>query len=65
MLSPILFSTYIDSLLQKLKDSVLGCHVCRTFAGVFGYADDLALISPQHKDEFQKETNTELYRNNK
>ena len=32
--------------LEKLKDSGLGCHVGRTFAGVFGYADDLALISP-------------------
>ena len=46
VLSPILFSLYIDSLLQKLKESGLGCHVGRTFAGAFGYADDLALISP-------------------
>ena len=45
VLSPILFSIYIDSLLQKLKDSGLGCHVGRTFAGAFDYADDLALIS--------------------
>ena len=27
VLSPILFSIYIDSLLQKLKESGLGCHV--------------------------------------
>ena len=46
VLSPILFSIYIDSLLQKLKDSGLGYHVGRTFAGAFGYANDLALISP-------------------
>ena len=46
MLSPILFSIYIDSLLQKLKDLGLGCHVGRTFAGEFGYAGDLALFSP-------------------
>ena len=45
-LSPILFSIYIDSLLRKLKDSGLGCHVGRTFAVVFAYADDLALVSP-------------------
>ena len=32
-------------MLQKLKDSGLGCHVGRTFAGAFDYADDLALIS--------------------
>ena len=46
VLSPILFSIYIDSLLQKLKESGLGCQVGRTFVGAFGYADDLALISP-------------------
>ena len=46
MLSPILFSIYIDSLLQKLKDSGLGCHVGRNFAGAFAYADDLARVSP-------------------
>ena len=43
---PILFSIYIDSLLQKLNDSGLGCHVGRTFSTAFGYADDLVLISP-------------------
>ena len=46
MLSSILFSIYIDSLLQKLKYSGLGCHVGRTFVGAFAYADDLALVSP-------------------
>ena len=46
MLSPILFSMYIDSLLEKLKESGLGCHVGRTFAGAFAYADDIALVSP-------------------
>ena len=44
--SPILFSIYIDSLLQKLKDSGLGCHVGRNFTGAFAYADDIALVSP-------------------
>ena len=45
-LSQIFVSFYIDSLLQKLKDSYLGCHVRRTFAGEFGYADESALVSP-------------------
>ena len=45
VLSPIFFSIYIDSSLQKLKDSGLGCHVGRTFAGAFCYVDDLALVS--------------------
>ena len=44
VLSLILFSIYIDSLLQILKNSGLGCHVGSTFAGLFGYAHDLALI---------------------
>ena len=46
MFSSILFSIYIDSWLQKLKDSGLGCHVGLTFAGAFTYVDDLALVSP-------------------
>ena len=37
---------YIDSLLEKLKDSGLGCHLGRTFACAFAYADDIALVSP-------------------
>ena len=46
VLSQILFSIYIDCLLQKLKDSGLGCHVGCTLTGEFGYADDLSLVSP-------------------
>ena len=46
VLSPILFPMYIDSLLEKLNDSGLGCHVGRTFAGAFAYVDDIALVSP-------------------
>ena len=46
VLYTILFSIYIDSLLQKLKVSCLGCHVGRIFADAFAYADDLALVSP-------------------
>ena len=29
-----------------LKKSGLGCHVGPTYAGAFGYADDIALIAP-------------------
>ena len=46
VLYPILFSMYINSLLEKLKDSGLGCHVGCTFAGAFAYADDISLVSP-------------------
>ena len=37
---------YIDNLFKELKQLGLGCHVGPTFAGAFGYADDVALIAP-------------------
>ena len=46
VLSPILFTIYIDGLLDRLKQSCVGCHIGRTYAGAFGYADDIALIAP-------------------
>ena len=45
-LSPMLFTLYLDGLIQKLKHSGIGCHIGRTYCGVFGYADDLAIVSP-------------------
>ena len=45
-LSPMLFTLYMDGLIQKLKHSGIGCHIGRTYCGVFGYADDLAIVSP-------------------
>ena len=44
-LSPMLFTLYMDGLIQKLKHSGIGCHIGRTYCGVFGYADDLAIVS--------------------
>ena len=46
VISPLLFSIYIDNLSSKLKHLGLGCHVGLTYAGAFGYADDIALVSP-------------------
>ena len=46
MISPILFTIYIDQLFQRLKQLGLGCHVGMTYAGAFGYADDIALVAP-------------------
>ena len=43
---PLLFSLYIDELFLLLKESVMGCHVGLTYAGAFGYADDIALVAP-------------------
>ena len=45
-LSPMLFTLYLDGLIQKLKHSGIGCHIGRTYCCVFGYADDLPIVSP-------------------
>ena len=36
VISPLLFSIYIDNLFSKLKQLGLGCHVGLTYAGAFG-----------------------------
>ena len=46
VISPLLFSLYIDELFLLLKESDMGCHVGLTTAGAFGYADDIALVAP-------------------
>ena len=46
VISPILFSCYIDKLFSQLEHSGLGCHVGASYAGAFGYADDIALVAP-------------------
>ena len=37
---------YIDDLFAQLRSSGVGCYVGDTYAGAFGYADDLVLIAP-------------------
>ena len=46
VLSPLLFSVYMDELLEKLKENGSGCHIGNHFVGAFGYADDLILLCP-------------------
>ena len=46
VLSPILFTVYIDELLQHLQKLGVGCHWEGMFVGGLCYADDLALIAP-------------------
>ncbi len=43
MLSPILFTIYIDDLLGSLG---VGCYWDSLFAGAMCYADDLVLLAP-------------------
>ncbi len=35
-----------NGLLNELSKSNVGCHIGGVFAGVFGYADDLKLLTP-------------------
>lgn len=46
VLSPVLFTVYIDSLLSLLSSSKFGCSVNGCFTGALCYADDLTLLSP-------------------
>ena len=46
VLSPLLFAIYTDSLLKRLEESGVGCHMGGHFTGALAYADDITLISP-------------------
>ena len=46
VLSPVLFSVYLYSLLDRLADSSVGCYWGHQFAGALCYADDLVLLAP-------------------
>lgn len=50
VLSPLLFSAYIDVVLDILEESNLGCFINRRCLNSFLYADDLILISPSVHD---------------
>lgn len=46
VLSPILFTLYIDKLIEELNQAKLGCHIGNKYTGCVAYADDITLISP-------------------
>ena len=49
MLSPILFSMYLDGLLRELRRKQLGCTIAGCWVGAFGYADDLIVLAPNRE----------------
>jgi len=46
IISPILFSVYLDGLLLQLRNSDVGCYIGNFFVGALAYANDLALLAP-------------------
>ena len=46
VLSPILFTIYVDSLLESLRACGLGCYWEDHFSGALCYADDLTILAP-------------------
>ena len=46
VLSPILFTVYIDDLLIALKNCGIGCFWKHHFVGAVCYADDISLLAP-------------------
>ena len=46
VLSPILFTVYIDELLLELEKAGVGCYWRHHFVGAVCYADDVALLAP-------------------
>ena len=46
VLSPAFFAVYIDDLLQRLRQRVVGCHKGGKFLGAAGFADDIVLLAP-------------------
>ena len=46
VISPILFTLYVDEMINKLKSSGIGCTIGNHYAGCLMYADDVTLICP-------------------
>ena len=46
VLSPLLFSVYLDDLLCELRQANVGCHMNGYFVGAVIYADDITLLGP-------------------
>ena len=46
VLSPILFTVYLDGLLTLLCKSGVGCYIGKMFVGALAYADDITIIAP-------------------
>jgi len=46
VLSPLLFAIFIDSLVDKVRLTGVGCYISHVCVSIFLYADDILLIAP-------------------
>ncbi len=46
VLSSVLFAVYIDGMLERLKDSGIGCYLSNSYVGGHAFADDVKMLSP-------------------
>jgi exonuclease III len=46
VLSPLLFSVYIDGVVDKIRACNVGCHIFSLNVCIFLYADDIVLLAP-------------------
>ena len=46
VLSPYLFALYIDSVIEKVRRSRVGCEIKLESVGIIVYADDILLVAP-------------------
>ena len=46
VLSPRIFTMYVDDIIVRLRNRGIGCHLLSTFLACIMYADDLCLIAP-------------------
>jgi len=45
-LSPILFDIFVDSIVDRVKSTNVGCYIFSVCCSIFLYADDILLLSP-------------------
>ncbi len=46
VLSPILFAVYIGGMLERLKESGIGCYLSNSYVGGLAFADDVKMLCP-------------------
>ena len=49
VLSPFLFAVFVDSVVDRVKATGLGCHLNSVYVSILLYADDIILSAPSVK----------------